>query len=124
MKKAVFGNDIAYYNGNLIRWIVDMPKAHLILPEAKTFERSDFKPIDKELSKLKAKHGIGEVTIYIGTVVEEGKVLTIKPLKTRELKEPTFTLEDIKGFMFGEEEVHKPLTTLQTQKGPSDACAS
>ena len=112
MKKAVFGNDIAYYNGNVIRWIVDMPKAHLILPPMSSFERSDFKPIEKELKKLKAKHGIGELVIYVGEVKHEGFDLVIKPQKTLEMKSPNLTLGDVKDFVLSQDWVY------------ADACAS
>lgn len=106
MKKAVFGNDIAYYNGENIRWIVDMPKAHLILEPTSSFERSDFKPIEKELTKLKAKHGIGELVLYVGVVAVDGKNLIIKPQKSLELSSPNLTLEEVKAFVLSQDWVY------------------
>lgn len=106
MNKAVFGNDIAYYNGENIRWIVDMPTAHLVLEPAASFERSDFKPIEKELAKLKAKHGIGELVIYVGEVVVDGKRLIIKPQKTLVMQSPNLTLDAVKGFVLSQDWVY------------------
>ena len=100
MQTKRFGRDIAYYHGDLVRWIVDMPTAHLVLPQSDNFIRSDFKPVTKELTKLKAKHGIGAVQIHIGEVVEKEGSLVIRPLKTRDCDGPTFKLEDIQALMF------------------------